>query len=467
MRGRRGVQRPGVLIGIGLTLIGGPLEAATQSDSVYLSDSAFVARATLAGWDEGHRLTIFDRGGSFFGRLSERGILQRFADDVDDEYDLDFISSEFDLIENYRWYNQENGARYWTGSIDNKQLVQQAQLVASIWLGESWGGLVQFNHQRTLQARMSLIQLQIRRKLFSGRALTFLMSTLNAEKSEIDLELGFVWLPTPGKITLAVGALDVFNDLIFQGLVPNPFIADSSLDYTSHPFTGRIALDVPLGRRFRAEGYALVMSPTRIVLESRANPDSGFVQDESYAYAGGLLEWDPSTRSALGSFATWVRARLDRAALPDGSPDDNFDLTEKTWSLGLYGIHRFAPRFDTQIWFGRVFREELRLTPDPAPEANLDYEDRAWAGRSNFTYRALSGLRLELGLDLVARNVVGPDPRAGSRFLENDNFRLRFDFGWTFGRRAFFVIGANLDLDGDRASSGGFDGAHGRFALYW
>ncbi len=461
MKGRWDVRRRRLALWVGLTLVASSSAASAQSDS------SEVARATLRQWNERHKLTIFARSGSLFGRLSDEGILQRFADQVDDEYDLDFISSSFSLTEVYRWYHQDNGARFWTGSINSVQLVQEADLVASIWFGESWGGQVRFFHQRTQQARRSLPQVEVRRKLFGGRAQAYLYSTLNDEKPDIDMELGFVWFAGAGELTFAVAALDLFNDFIFQTLEPVALTADTLLDYTKHPFTGRVALDVRLGRQFRAEAYALGMSPTRLVVEVRPNPDSGFVQDERYAYAGGMIEWGPSQQTGLGLFATWVRARLDRSPLPDGRPEDNFDLTEKTAQVGVYGIHRFARRFETEAWLARVWRTEERVTPDPSAAANLDYEDRAWAGRGSLIYRACRGFRGELSLDLLAREAVGPSTQPGSRFVDRDNFRLRVDVGWHFSQRAFLVIGANLDLDGDLSGESFFDGAHGRFALYW
>ncbi len=312
MKGRWDVRRRRLVFWVGLTLVATSRAASAQGDS------SEVARATLRQWNERHKLTIFDRSGSLFGRLSDQGILQRFADHVDDEYDIDFISSSFSLTEVYRWYQQDNGARFWAGSINNVQLVQEADLVASIWFAESWGGQVRFFHQRTQQARRSLPQIEVRRKLFGGRAQAYLYSTLNDEKPDIDMESGFVWSAGPGEFTFAVAALDLFSDFIFQTLKPSVLTTDTVLDYTKHPFTGRIAFDVPLGRRFRAEAYALGMTPTRLVIETQSNPDSGFVQDERYAYAGGMIEWSPSQQTGLGLFATWVRARLDRSPLPDG-----------------------------------------------------------------------------------------------------------------------------------------------------
>ena len=83
------------------------------------------------------------------------------------------------------------------------------------------------------------------------------------------------------------------------------------------------------------------------------------------------------------------------------------------------------------------------------------------------TYRARSGFRAAVGVDLVERDVVGLD-RLPGQFLGRNHSRLRLDVGWRFGRTALFVVGTNRDLDGDRGTAtGAFDGAHGRFQVYW
>jgi hypothetical protein len=166
----------------------------------------------------------------------------------------------------------------------------------------------------------------------------------------------------------------------------------------------------------------------------------------------------------LGGFGTWVRARLVRSQLSFQSAEDDFDLTEKTWRLGLYAIHRFWDRFSTEAWLARVWRTEDRLRPDTTVVPDVNYEDRAWEGSGILTYRARRGFRAELALEFAARDLVGPDRLPGG--FDAEHSRLRFDLGWHFGRRALLMLGANLDLDGD-GKAPNFDGGHGRMLLYW
>jgi hypothetical protein len=162
--------------------------------------------------------------------------------------------------------------------------------------------------------------------------------------------------------------------------------------------------------------------------------------------------------------ATWMRARTERAALPAGRPEDDYDLSEVTRSLGAYGLHRFDDRFHAEAWLAHVWRTEDRVRPDTTVAPNVDYEDHTWAGLAHFVYRAHSGFRAELGFGFMVRAISGADRLPGA--FERDHSRLRFDFGWQFGERALLLFGSNLDLDGDDRSVN-FDGGHGRLALNW
>ncbi len=446
---------------IPMCLFGLAVKAAAQVDS--LPEEG----ATLRGWEEQRWLTILDRGGAYYGRLSERGILQRFNGAMDSEYRLDLISSSPSLTETYTWYTHDSGARLWAGSVDHIRLALQGEFKARLSLGAGWSADARFYLRDDLNAQRALALLGLRKSLFGGRGQAFVRGTLNAIKPEIDLELGYSLLPSIGDITLAIGALDLFSDFIYQGLEPGPEETDTLLDYSTHPFTFRTALDIQIARAWRLEGYGLVLTPTRITAESQTDPEAGFVQDERYAYAGGLLEWQPSKRTVFGGFGTWVQARVDRAALPAGRPEDDFDLTERTTELGLYGIHHPLGRLSTELWLARVRRTEDRVRPDTLAAENVAYEDRAWAGRADLRYTAASGLEASLGVDFLAQDIIRGRGRVPGKPQDRDHGRLRLDLAWRFDSRAHLLAGVNWDLDGDKRGRLTFDGAHGRFALYF
>lgn len=424
--------------------------------------------ATLKGWEESARITIFDRSGSFFGRLAKEGILQRFGHhELDAEYDLDHISFSPSLTEEYYWYQRENGVRFWTGSINHLHLIQNADFSAAVPLGGSWSARAQLTHQRTLQARRSLVRLSLRRELRSRPWQFFLTGTLKDDKPDTDLEAGVTWSAPGAAVTLAGAVLDVFNDFITQTLGVE-YLTDSILDYRALPLTGRIAMEVRLSPRWRLEAYALGMTRAEFELSLVSQPRGGFSQREGYSYMAGLLEWTPSSRAALGVLATWLKARIDRRPQALGSGVENFELTEEESRFGIYGLYRSSSRWSGEAWVVRVIRPDERIYRGAGAPPSLRYRDRAWSGKVSGTYQAASGFRAELGLDLVARGIADPGEAWGREFLADNNYRLRFDLGWRFGSRALFVIGSNVDLDRDNGTAiGTFDGGHGRFVLYW
>jgi len=429
-----------------------------------IAQSTEPAGATLRDWEEQAWLAIFDRSGGIFGRTSDHGILQRFNAAMDEEYHLDVITSRFSLSETADWYRRDNGARIWVGSINHLRLIVHGEFKASVRLADNWAADVRFNKEETLLADRSLARVGLRHRLLDGRAEAFLTGTVVADKPESDIELGFVWFTGPGSITVAVAALDVFSDLIYENLEVSPSIADTAFDYTDNPYTARFSLDLPLGRNLRIEGHALALTPTTVEIGSQTRPGDGFLQQERYAYAGGLLEWSPSRNTAIGTFTTWVRSRLDRAPLAAGPPEDAFDLTEVTWRIGGYAIHHITDRLEAEAWLSRVGRSEDRLRPDTTVAANIDFEDQIWLASAGTVYRFPSGFQAQLEFDIADQTPLSDD-RLPSVF-DATHTRLRFELGWRFGSRALIVLGSNLDLDGDDRSPN-FDGGHGRVRLSW
>jgi hypothetical protein len=415
---------------------------------------------TLRGWEEGARIMILDREGTFDVRFSDRGMLQRFHPLMDAEYRLDLISSGFPLDEECAWYRADSGARFWAGSIDHLRLVQVGQLKARVPLDSLWGVRVEHLHEETLRARRNLLRLGFERDLAEGTGRVFLTGTLIPFKPQSDIEIGASWFPGEGEVTVALGALDVFSDAVYQVLGVRPALSDSTLDYRSHPYTLRTLVDLPLHPRLRMEAFGLVLTSSRIRVELRREPWNGFEQRERYAHAGGLLEWTPRGQTAFGGLATWKRGRTERDPVSTNGQGvvEPFHLLEEGWQVGAFLLHDLTPLFRIRGWLVREGRDERR----DEVSGPVSYRERSWLMRADVTYRAAGGFLGEMGLDGTVRTGRGPLPVTPIEPILRSDYRLRGDLGWRFGERALFVIGANMDLD-----AGGFDGGHGRLALYW
>lgn len=461
MSGTPSVRCRGHILVFTIVLAGMPAAAVAQRDS------AAVVRATLRGWEDDVRLAIFDRSGSFHGRFSDRGILQRFNDRLDPEYTIDQISFGFSLVEDYAWYGNRNGARWWAGSINHRFMVQRAEVGGGVALGETWRFNALLSQEATMQTDRALVRATVAKTFGHGQVVAFATGFLNADKPEMDVELGASLRPGGGTLTVAVAALDLFSDIVYGVLEVPPVDADRALDYVQNPYTLRLAADLPLGRHGRMEAYGLYMLPTRLTATGQVDTVSSFAQDERYAYAGGLFEWTPTIKTALGVTATWVGADLDRSSLDESPSSDDFVLAERNTHVGLYAIQRLRARWLFESRVVREWRTETRTRPDTTIAEAIDYADRAWLGRATMTYQANSGFRGELGLDFALRDVVRDEDMPGSS-QRGKHTRLRFDVGWYFGRTAMFVAGTNADLDRDSGgATGWFDGGHARFQVFW
>ena len=437
----------------------GPARLCAQSDTASL-------HATLRGWEEETWLQLLDRGGAIGGRLSRDGMLQRFQRTIDDEYYIDLISGPFGLTEDYVWYRRANGARFWGASVDHLELVTAFDVKAQVPLGTGWAAAVRFNKFHSHEVRRDLVRLEFDRTWDSG-VFWGMHGTLDAIKPDIDLETRAGYRrPDGSEVGAAIGVLDVFSDVIYQVLVVWEGYADTALDYERQPLTARAWAEWPLGRHLRVEAHGGVMTPTTVRAYRQVAPDSGFRQAERYGYAAGLVEWAPGNRLRVGGFGTYIRARTDRTPLPQSPPEDDFTLTERTMRYGAFALAQLAERWRFEGWLAGTFRPERR-DQRLVDSLDVDFEDRWLSGEARLTYGGHSGFRGDASFEFVNRDVVrgmgqlaAPDPL--------DHSRLRLEVGWGFGDRAAFRGGYRIDVDGDPGlGKGHFDGAEGRFVLFW
>ena len=438
----------------------GVLSAQTGSDPLH---------ATLAGWADNAWLRILDRDGAAEGRLSDLGILQRFHRTTDHEFLLDLISNQFRWSDEYEWQQRSNGVRYWAGSINKRDLVAGAELKARVPLTDRWSFSARFNKQDSPMAHRSLMRVSFEHQ-WQGGAVLSAEGTLDGEKARSDIEFGVGWRdPKTGRssVKVLIGLLDAFNDVIYQGIGVWSGYADTALDFESRPITLRTAVDLPVGRDFRFELHGAILRPYTLRAYEQLASDSGFRQDEEFAYLGSLLEWRIMSAVSAGLFGTYVRAVIARSPLVPGGNDD-FSLTESEGQFGVNAQARLGPRWEIEAFGARSWRSELREPGSPVVSA-VDYSDHAWSGQLLVAHNPWGGIQTSAAIEFTCRTVDSGDgqlPIHGS--LGWDDFRANWNVGWRFSN-AVFMLGIAYDLDGDK---GGhlykrFDGIRGKFAITW
>src|SRR3989454_4683751 len=248
--------------------------ARAQSDTLGL-------HTTLAGWADDALLTILDRDAARGGRLSDRGILQRFWPDIDPDYQINLIRMRFDLVDDYEWYRRASGARYWSGSVNTRDEAIGAEFKARAPLGGRWAADVNLRHQSLLELTRSLVRLRVRRTARSG-LYTALDGAFSFHKPSSDVGLAAGWQRGNSQVEIALTALDAFNNFIYGGLKVQNTPPHTALDYRRQPVLLHRHADLLLGRRWRVAGYGGVMRPAPLRAHRPGAPGSGFLPDERY-----------------------------------------------------------------------------------------------------------------------------------------------------------------------------------------
>jgi hypothetical protein len=443
-----------------LVLLAATTPAHAQGDTLAL-------HTTLSGWADDALLYILDRDAARGGRLSDHGILQRFWSDIDPDYQINLMRMRFDLIDDAEWYRRVSGARYWSGSVNTRDEAIGAEFKARIPLDDRWSADVNLRHQSLLELNRSLVRLRVARTARSG-VYTALEGAFSFHKTSADVGFAAGWRRGKTQVEIALTALDAFNNFIYGGLKVENTPADTALDYRRQPYLLRAHADLPLGPRWHVVGHAGVMRPATLRAFVQAAPDSGFLQDERYGFAGALVEWLPSSRVTAGARATVIRAVTDRRPLPNGGAVNDYRLSERTVEFGASVLVRPAPHWLLEGWLGRLWRPERRIyRSGAAPDVN--YEDVSWSGQAAVMYRPVQGFTGSLALDLDRRDVVRGNFQVPSHedSQARHNSEIRGDFGWRFPNRSLFDLGLGFDLDPGIYPRGWFGGAHGRFVLYW
>lgn len=440
---------------------------ASAADSIEVVSAD--VHATLRTWADDTWLKILDRDGARDGRLSRRGILQRFNRTTDDEYWLDLISKGFSLHDDYWWHRRSRGLRFAATSVTPRDLAETMDVKVRVPLGSRWDFDAAFTEAKGPDLDRDLFRVGFARKLGRG-AFGRIAGTLGSVKPSADFELGGGFRSEDGRteILVAAGVLDMFNDIIYLDLGVHPNHADTALAYERQPLSLRMTADVAIGAHLRVEGYGATVRTARVRAFAQLSPLEGFRQREAFAFAGGLVEWAFSPDVATGVFSSVVDSEIERTPLPRGTLENDMSLDEWEARIGAFGLVRPHDVLRLECWIAREWREELRVANPDAELTSVDYADRTWTGTIKGIYGGRSGFQAVAAVDFDLRHNIRGEGEVPTTFdtLGNHNVRFRLDFGWRLAGRGRLVLGAGLDLDGDEHSDPRlFDGGRARFEI--
>jgi len=467
---RRRITIPAVLLRCALVCVWLALGLVAVPSGGRAQDGPPLLHATLRGWADYHWLHILNRSGARGGRFSDLGILRRFHPDTETEYVLNLISNRFTLSENYDWYRRDRGFRWVGGSVTSQGLMQSMEFKIAVPITGGWNADVWYNREANVPANLDVMRIAIGHRWQSG-LYVFAGPAIVTHKPDADVLLGAGWRSTsgaPGEFSLTFGALDRFNNYVYDVLgVPT---SDTTLIYEQYPHIVRATAEFEIASRIRIEGHAALQFPSTLRAFVKSDPDSGFEQVERFGYAGGLLEYTIERWGSVGTIFHYVRAETERSQLPKGLPEDNFTRTESEMWLGAYLLLRPFPFLEFEGWLARNWRPEELQSAAGSPRPDIDYEDRAWSGMATLTYGKATGFTADLGLVYDVREIVrGAGQLPTDHDIGRSNTRLRMDVGWRLDRRAYVYIGTAFDLDAGSVffKRGPPDGYRARFVVHF
>lgn len=427
-----------------------------------------VFHASLRGWAESSWLQILDRNGAAGGRLSERGILERFSQRIDDKYFLDRLSADFSPVEDYAWYARSNGVRWGVASITKRDLIVDADFKVRAALTEKWGIGVRFNKVDLPEARRSPIRIQLRRRI-SASVGAFAEGHFDPRKPGFDIEAGVDWRSAGGaRVEATIAVLDPANDLVFLNFNAQRQVdVDSTLEYERQPIAARASVSVPVTAAVRLEVHGAFMRPSTILQYEGLDTTAGLRQHERFAYVGGLLEWTPTPSVMAAVFASTIRARSLRSPLSALAPVRSYRLTEQTTQVGALGMVRLSPRWVGDVWLRHAWQPERRVFL-AGDGVDVDFLLRSFNSQAMLTYTARGGFTADVGVGWNrARTPRGEGQVPSSGTLAGIQYRVRFDLGWRNQDRFVVLVGSATDIDGEGQGGASFGGARGRFMLFW
>ena len=452
---------------------GAPRASAQAADTSRGASRA--ARFTLSGWDRRVRLAVWDRSHAAGGRFTDRGVLQRWTPEMDDEYDLDLFATLPTPADDAAFYAAPNGVRTSAGSIRTDRFVSETEARLAVPVAPGVGLGVRLVQQEDLSARRAAVELAYSAGLGRGHRLG-LRHSIGETKTDLDVELVYSYAaPSGARAEAALGRLDGLNNLVDAVLVPSPFDTDTVRVYRETPYWSRVRGSLPLGR-VRVEAVGGITPWSRVDARSQSGEGAAFVYESRFTYAGVLAETDLSPRVAVGGEVRGLRSNAERRAVASA---DGFAAWQTELRASVFALGRW-----------RAVRGEALL----AREHRSDRQSgTAFAGstiggpysvRERWTYLRLRadwqpGARgVTLGAELLGALRAFAD-EADREALQREmspvfpygpNWRLLARAGYRVSPRADVVLAFGADLDGDRYFPGQdrrYDGGHIRLRAVW
>ena len=421
------------------------------------TDSAAIS--TLAAWADQVWLSLLDRDGSYYGRLAEEGIFQRFNPKMHPEYELDIRTSLFHPSEDARWAELPNGFRLAAASINHPHILNIVDWRQEIHVSGPVDMIARYRRERTLTARRDYPRVGVRWRDVLGTPWTVQVGIgVHFFKPSADVEVALARSWRDGEdrswtLEVRLAALDAFNEVIFQGLGVRADEVDAHYDYAGAPLAARTTLRAAASR-WRAELHAGSSRRSEVRVTFPATGPARFTQIEQVAFLGALLQVTPLERVTLALYGTWARADTERRSPASGL---GFTLREQTVTAGARSRTRLNPVWAVETDLVRVRRPEWRSPEGGDPR---EHRDREVFARAALVRYPEAGWTSRLAYTLLDRDAGFLAP-----WFTEQSHRLITEAGHRF--RSGFEVTAGVGWDLDQLGRALFDGGLLRLSAAW
>ncbi len=454
-------------------------------------------RTTLFGWEEETRWMITDRYHNYGGPFYDRGLFRFTTPSMTKEHDIDLITYNYSTADDYLWYYEpDTSFRTFFGSFNLGQFIQGAEVRNTVPVGGRVEMPLHFVRRYDMRQDRMLVLLgfnfQIRENHTAG-----LLHTLTEQKPDLDATFWYrfgEW--QNGAVQLEVTALDWANNAAYD-LGQRRGTDDPELRrHELRPWLFSFKASSPEYNNLRGELMAGIQTPLQTVGEFEEGSEESFRDRSRNRYIGALIEY------AEERFTVGFNWRYRYASFSRENVEEDFNLAvdkgnrQIESSLGAF-VALQRGHFYLHNWLWRTFNRDVQRDEHETRHSSgiqlypFDFSENRWMMRNRLGYDpGERGFLLAVEWSADYRNFLGDDYEYGGtiskaipyrgfyRFvLTSYNERLTLMFGYRFSRRAFLMVGASYDVDGDleggwttahvRDKPQRFDGGFGRLMLFW
>lgn len=445
------------------------------------------SHSSLLGWEQEVKRFILDRAHNYGGTNFNRGLFREHITPMTPEHEIDLMTYQYTLMDDYTWEQEENGYKLYMGSLNAKVFATGNHLKSTIQINDHNSLKINGIQEEYVRADRFFVSLNYERDFKGDHAVGF-SHTVSKAKGDLDASLYYKYGSFPkGMVKVETTFLDWASD-VTESLAEDSENKYNDYDiiykYTKQPELLSLQLVSPELSHFRAELLAGLQTP----LKKTVIPEDTLKYNEREwtHYTGALLEYF-NQYLTVGFTYQRTFSKLKRNPLPGSSYEPDYRNWQFTNRYGFYATADIFKglRIEQWTWYEHN-TDRLQGVQVPDELHPFDYFEKRVKLKSRLLYdNGEQGIKTGIEFHADYRYPQGEEMND----IKDRNFRelypvvrerserLTLTFGYRLNPGFYFLAGVSYDIDRDRESGGGypritgsstwFDGGFGRLIVTW